>query len=190
MRILVKQDESKIKGWNNRKTSRPASFMMTTKFPSPIVIPKETERYLDEPLDPIQERYLYCLGPSVAVFTDPHAPCMLESGHAIQMWEDSGLHVRFSTPFSRILRSSTLTFVRGRWPKYAMKNVHGSLTNQNLQAMGNSSCLWAGPNRSHGYPPENTKNLSIPARNVSPVEGHQPIPRCCNSMWKKSTCRE
>ena len=38
MRISLKQDESKIDGWNKRKTSRPTSFMMTTKFPSVIVI--------------------------------------------------------------------------------------------------------------------------------------------------------
>ena len=90
MRISLKQDESKIEGWNKRKTSRPTSFMMTTKFPSVIVIRTETERYLAEPLDPIQERYLHILGLSAAVFTDPQVPCMLQSGHAIQLWEDSG----------------------------------------------------------------------------------------------------
>ena len=32
MRISLKQEESKVVGWNNRKTSRPTSFMMTTKI--------------------------------------------------------------------------------------------------------------------------------------------------------------
>ena len=73
MRISLKQEESKVVGWNNRKTSRPTSFMMTTKFPSVIVIRTQTNRFLAEPVDPIQERYLHILGPSEAVFTDPHA---------------------------------------------------------------------------------------------------------------------
>lgn len=89
MRISLKQDESKVVGWNNRKTSRPTSFMMTTKFPSVIVIRTQTERFLAEPLDPIQERYLHILGLSAAVCTDPHVTCELQSGHALQLWENS-----------------------------------------------------------------------------------------------------
>jgi transposase len=90
MRISLKQDESKVDGWNKRQTSRPTSFMMTTKFPSVIVIRTQTNRFLAEPLDPIQERYLHILGLSEAVFTDPHALCDVESGHAMQPWEDPG----------------------------------------------------------------------------------------------------
>ena len=90
MRISLKQDESKIVGWNNRKTSRPTSFMMTTKFPAVIVIRTESDRFLAEPLDPIQERYLHILGLSEAVFTDPGVTCVQQSGHAAQPWEDSG----------------------------------------------------------------------------------------------------
>lgn len=90
MRISLKQDDSNVVGWNNRKTSRPTSFMMTTKFPTVIVIRTQTDRFLAEPLDPIQERYLHILGLSPAVFTDPHATCVLQSGHAKQLWEDSG----------------------------------------------------------------------------------------------------
>jgi transposase len=90
MRISLKQDESKVVGWNNRKTSRPTSFMMTTKFPTVIVIRTQTDRFLAEPLDPIQERYLHILGLSETVFTNPHALCEMKSGHALQSWEDSG----------------------------------------------------------------------------------------------------
>jgi transposase len=90
MRISLKQDESKIDGWNKRKTSRPTSFMMTTKFPAVIVIRTHKERFLAEPLDPIQEQYLHILGLSAAVFTDPRATCVLRSGHATQLWGDSG----------------------------------------------------------------------------------------------------
>ena len=90
MRISLKHEESKVDGWNKRKTSRPTSFMMTTKFPAVIVIRTHKERFLAEPLDPIQEQYLRILGLSSAVFTDPHAACMLQSGHAAQPREDSG----------------------------------------------------------------------------------------------------
>jgi transposase len=90
MRISLKDTESKVNGWNNRQTSRPTSFMMTTKFPSVIVIQGETGRFLAEPLDPIQERYLKILGLSSSVFIDPLATCALSAGRAIQLWEDSG----------------------------------------------------------------------------------------------------
>jgi len=90
MRISLKHDESKVVGWNNRKTSRPTSFMMTTKFPSVIIIRTQTERFLAEPLNPMQERYPLILGLSPAVFTDPNAACMMQSGHTAQLWEDSG----------------------------------------------------------------------------------------------------
>jgi transposase len=84
MRISLKQDKSKVIGWNNRKTSRPTSFVMTTKFPSVIVIRTAERRFLAEPLDPIQEKYLHILGLSEAVFTNPsvsvnpHGPSQMQ----------------------------------------------------------------------------------------------------------------
>jgi len=90
MRISLKDTGSKVTGWNNRKTARPTSFMMTTKFLSVIVVHTETGRFLAEPLDPIQEQFLRILGLSGAVFTDPHATCALQAGHSMQLWEDSG----------------------------------------------------------------------------------------------------
>ncbi len=71
MRISLKESNTKVVGWNNRQTSRPTSFMMTTKFVSVIVIRTAERRFLAEPLDPVQERYLNILGLSAAVFTDP-----------------------------------------------------------------------------------------------------------------------
>jgi transposase len=71
MRVSLKESNAKVVGWNNRQTSRPTSFMMTTKFVSVIVIRTDERRFLAEPLDPVQERYLQILGLSEAVFTDP-----------------------------------------------------------------------------------------------------------------------
>jgi len=71
MRVSLKESNAKVVGWNNRQTSRPTSFMMTTKFVSVIVIRTAERRFLAEPLDPIQERYLQILGLSEAIFTNP-----------------------------------------------------------------------------------------------------------------------
>jgi transposase len=71
MRVSLKESNSKVVGWNNRQTSRPTSFMMTTKFVSVIVMRTAERRFLAEPLDPVQERYLHILGLSEAVFTNP-----------------------------------------------------------------------------------------------------------------------
>jgi len=90
MRISLRDTGSKVNGWNNRQTSRPTSFMMTTKFPSVIVIQGETGRFLASPLNEIQERYLEILGLSATVFTDPQATCVLCAGHALQPWADTG----------------------------------------------------------------------------------------------------
>jgi transposase len=71
MRVSLKESNTKVVGWNNRQTSRPTSFMMTTKFVSVIVIRTAEQRFLAEPLDPVQEGYLRILGLSAAVFTNP-----------------------------------------------------------------------------------------------------------------------
>ena len=75
MRISLKQTASKVIGWNNRLTSLPTCFMMTTNFSSMIVMRAGERRFLAEPLDPLQERYLEILGLPTEVFTDPTAVC-------------------------------------------------------------------------------------------------------------------
>jgi transposase len=76
MRVSLKESNAKVVGWNNRQTTRPTSFMMTTKFVSVIVIRTDERRFLAEPLDPVQERYLQILGLSAAVFTNPSVKAM------------------------------------------------------------------------------------------------------------------
>jgi transposase len=84
MRVSLKESNSKVVGWNNRQTSRPTSFMMTTKFVSVIVIRTAERRFLAEPLDPIQERYLQILGLSEAVFTNPSVSVRPDGGSRMQ----------------------------------------------------------------------------------------------------------
>ncbi len=80
----------KVVGWNNRQTSRPTSFMMTTKFVSAIVIRTAERRFLAEPLDQIQERYLQILGLSEAVFTNPSVSVKPHDGSRMQLRRGTG----------------------------------------------------------------------------------------------------
>ena len=90
MRISLKESNAKVVGWNNRQPSRPTSFMMTTKFVSAIVIRTAERRFLAEPLDPIQERYLSILGLSEAVFTDPFVSVRTHGESRMQTRRDTG----------------------------------------------------------------------------------------------------
>jgi len=90
MRITLKESGLKITGWNNRQTSRPTSFMMTTKFVSVIVLRTADRRFLAEPLDPIQEKYLGILGLSEAVFTNPFRTVSLHAPDRIHQKRGAG----------------------------------------------------------------------------------------------------
>jgi transposase len=90
MRVSLKESTSKVVGWNNRQTSRPTSFMMTTKFVSVIVIRTDERRFLAEPLDPIQQRYLQILGLSEAVFTNPSVSVRPDGTSRIQRLTGTG----------------------------------------------------------------------------------------------------
>lgn len=90
MRVSLKETNAKVVGWNKKQTSRPTSFMMTTKFVSVIVIRTDERRFLAEPLDPIQERYLHILGLSAAVFTNPFVSVMPDGGGQTQPRRSTG----------------------------------------------------------------------------------------------------
>lgn len=68
MRLSLKQTSSTIMGWDKRQTSRPTSFMMTTYFPSVLVLQTPKGRMLGRPLNPIQLNYLAILQLSTAIF--------------------------------------------------------------------------------------------------------------------------
>ena len=68
MRLSLKQTSSTIMGWDKRQTSRPTSFMMTTYFPSVLVLQTPKGRMLGRPLNPIQLNYLAILQLSLAIF--------------------------------------------------------------------------------------------------------------------------
>ena len=69
MRLNLKHDQAKIRGWVNRQTSRPTTFMMTTKFPRMLVLQVGGQRNLVKPLNQTQLKYLKILDLTPEVFT-------------------------------------------------------------------------------------------------------------------------
>ena len=71
MRLNLKADQAKITGWVNRQTSRPTTFMMTTKFAKVLVVNMGNQRKMARPLTPVQLEYLKALNVDPSVYTDP-----------------------------------------------------------------------------------------------------------------------
>lgn len=73
MRMSLRESGSKVTGWDKKLTSRPTSFMMTTKFLSIIVLRLGGRRRLGNPLRAVQADYLRILGLSPDVFVNAQA---------------------------------------------------------------------------------------------------------------------
>jgi len=71
MRSNLEQEDKTIKGWVNRQTKKPTSFMMTTKFVTVLIITDGNQRQLSQPLKPVQLEYLKALGVSPEAFLTP-----------------------------------------------------------------------------------------------------------------------
>lgn len=71
MRIYIEQEETTITGWVKRRTKRPTSFMMTTKFHTVLVIKNGKQRQLARPLKPVHLEYLKALNVSPEAFVLP-----------------------------------------------------------------------------------------------------------------------
>jgi len=71
MRLHLERTKSEITGWKNRPTTRPTSFMMTTKFLSILVARSGKQRQLVKPLRPVQLEFLQALGVDTEVFVRP-----------------------------------------------------------------------------------------------------------------------
>jgi transposase len=70
MRLNLKTDQAKITGWVKRQTSRPTTFMMTTKFSGMLVLSIGGQRHLLKALNDVQLQYLKILGLTPEVFTN------------------------------------------------------------------------------------------------------------------------
>ncbi len=71
MRANLAAHKSKITGWVNRQTSRPTSFMMTTKFSGIFVLKEGKARRLSKTLTSLQLSYLQILDLKPDIFLNP-----------------------------------------------------------------------------------------------------------------------
>jgi transposase len=73
MRGYVNTNKTKLMGLDKKLTTRPTSFMMTTKFTGITVIKLANQRKLVKPLSTIQMEYLIALGVDIKCFIQPGA---------------------------------------------------------------------------------------------------------------------
>ena len=71
MRQHIEENNQTITGWDNRQTTRPTAFMMTTKFINTLVLTVGEQRKLARPLRAEQLEFLAALNVSTEVFTAP-----------------------------------------------------------------------------------------------------------------------
>jgi transposase len=71
MRLNLATRQEKITGWEKRQTSRPTSFMMTTKFIGIYVLTTHLGKRLAKPLTALQIQYLEILELNPEIFTKP-----------------------------------------------------------------------------------------------------------------------
>jgi hypothetical protein len=71
MRRHITETGGTVTGWKDKPTTKPTSFMMTTKFLSVLVLKVENQRQLARPLRPVQLEYLKALGIDPIAFISP-----------------------------------------------------------------------------------------------------------------------
>ncbi|MFH1117218.1 MAG: transposase, partial [Pseudomonadota bacterium] len=71
MRTNLAAHKSRITGWVKRQTSRPTTFMMTTKFSGLFVLKQGKARRLSKPLTSLQISYLEILDLNPDIFLNP-----------------------------------------------------------------------------------------------------------------------
>lgn len=74
MRGYLAETNSTIEGLDRRKTNRPTSYAMTTKFRKILILKVGQERILKKPLSDTQRAYLKALGLTEDVFINLHPP--------------------------------------------------------------------------------------------------------------------
>ena len=71
MRRYIAKTGNTVTGWKDKPTTKPTSFMLTTKFLSILVLRVEHQRQLARPLNPVQLEYLKALNVDPSIFTAP-----------------------------------------------------------------------------------------------------------------------
>lgn len=68
MRLYIDRENGCLPGWNNRSTTRPTSFMMSTKFVNVQVVSNGNHRQLLKPFNSVQLQYLRSLDVDPRIF--------------------------------------------------------------------------------------------------------------------------
>jgi transposase len=71
MRLYIEENKTTMTGWVKRRTKRPTSFMMSTKFHTVLVIKSGNQRQLAKPLKSVHLEYLKALDVKPEVFITP-----------------------------------------------------------------------------------------------------------------------
>jgi hypothetical protein len=71
MRRYITDTGNTITGWKDKPTTKPTSFMMTTKFLSILVLKVEHHRQLARPLSMVQLEYLKALDVDPSIYISP-----------------------------------------------------------------------------------------------------------------------
>ncbi|HHL34969.1 MAG TPA: IS1634 family transposase, partial [Desulfobulbaceae bacterium] len=73
MRQFIAKGDKDLPGWKKRRTTRPTTFMLMTKFAGVMILKIGSERRLNKPLKPQQLEYLSALQISPEAFINPRA---------------------------------------------------------------------------------------------------------------------
>ena len=73
MRQYIEREKRDLPGWKKRRTTRPTTFMLTTKFQGVMIIKVGNIRKLNKPLTEQQGEYLLALNVNPDVFVNPRA---------------------------------------------------------------------------------------------------------------------
>lgn len=75
MRLYLEQTQTMVPGWDNKPTSRPTSYMVTTVFYNIQTMVYKGDRYFLKPPNERQSLFLSALGLEAHVFRDPNYQC-------------------------------------------------------------------------------------------------------------------
>ena len=72
MRRYAQENEKDLPGWKKRRTDKPTTFMMMTRFQYMMILMVDHCRQFNRPLSQIQREYLKALALSPEIFTNPN----------------------------------------------------------------------------------------------------------------------
>jgi len=78
MRQYLEKTNSTLEGLDRRKTNRPTSYMMTTKFRNVLILSSGQSRILKKPLSPVQRNYIKALGLTEEIFVTSQPPSLIQ----------------------------------------------------------------------------------------------------------------